>query len=110
MRTILAALGSLLRVRRVPVNKPSVEEMERQMVLLREKIRYLQVMAMRPGHSSKDLERLRWLERAARAQVKRRISEIALVRDKQALPTMRTNHRKADSGPFARRQGHPQSG
>ena len=54
--------------------KRDVEEMERQVLLLREKIRYLQVIAMRPGHSAKDLERLRWLERAARAQVKRRAS------------------------------------
>ena len=53
-------------------NKGSVEEMERQVLLLREKIHYLQVIAMRPGHSAEDLERLRWLERAARAQVKRR--------------------------------------
>jgi hypothetical protein len=105
MRAILSALGRLLRVRPVTANKPSVEEMERQVALLREKIRYLQVMAMRPGNSSKDLARLRWLERAARVQVKRRVSEIALVKDKQALPTMRTSHRKADSRPFAKRQG-----
>ena len=59
----------------------SAEEMERQVLLLREKIRYLQVIAMRPGHSAEDLERLRWLERAARAQVKRRASEIAFVKD-----------------------------
>ena len=88
MRAILTALGRLLRVRRP--NKRNVEEMERQVLLLREKIRYLQVIAMRPGHSAEDLERLRWLERAARAQVKRRASEIAFVKDKQrpgiALP------------------------
>ena len=80
MRAILTALGRLLRVRRP--SKRNVEEMERQL-LLREKIHYLQVIAMRPGHSAKDLERLRWLERAARAQVKRRASEIAFVKDKQ---------------------------
>ena len=53
------------------VSKRSVEEMECQVALLREKVRYLQVLAMRPGQSSKDLERLRWLERAARIEVKR---------------------------------------
>ena len=57
MRAILTALGRLLRVRRP--NKRNVEEMERQVLLLREKIRYLQVIAMRPGHSAEDLERLR---------------------------------------------------
>ena len=66
MRAILTALGRLLRVRRLSANKGSVEEMERQVLLLREKIHYLQVIAMRPGHSAEDLERLRWLERAAR--------------------------------------------
>ena len=49
MRAILTALGRLLRVRRLSANKGSVEEMERQVLLLREKIRYLQVIAMRPG-------------------------------------------------------------
>ena len=83
MRAILTALGRLLRVRRLSANKGSVEEMERQVLLLREKIRFLQVIAMRPGHSAEDLERLRWLERAARAQVKQRASEIAFVKDKQ---------------------------
>ena len=81
MRAILRALGRLLRVRRL--NKRNVEEMERQLLLLRDKIRYLQVIAMRPGHSAEDLERLRWLECAARAQVKRRASEIAFVKDEQ---------------------------
>ena len=61
MRAILTALGRLLRIRRP--NKRNLKEMERQVLLLREKIRYLQVIAMRPGHSAKDLERLRWLER-----------------------------------------------
>jgi len=90
MRTILAALGRLLRVRRASADERTVEEMERQVAVLREKIRYLQVMAMRPGQSSKDLERLRWLERAARTAVKLRISEIALRKDSQALPSVRT--------------------
>lgn len=94
MRAILTALGRLLRVRRP--SKRNVEEMERQL-LLREKIRYLQVIAMRPGHSAKDLERLRWLERAARAQVKRRASEIALVRGKQAPLRMRTGSQSQTS-------------
>src|SRR5262245_54501771 len=57
MRTILTVLGRLLRARRVPASKRIVLEMEREAALLREKIRYLQVMAMRPGQSSKDLER-----------------------------------------------------
>lgn len=90
MRTILAALGRLLRFRRAPANERSVEERERQVALLREKIRYLQVMAMRPAQSSKDLERLRWLERAAMDAVKQRASEIALLKDSQALPSVRT--------------------
>ena len=54
--------------------------MERQVGLLRDKIRYLQVMAMRPGQSPKDLERLRWLERQARTHVKQRVAEIALLK------------------------------
>jgi hypothetical protein len=81
MRAILTALGRLLHVRRQ--NKRNVEEMERQVLLFREKVRYLQVIAMRPGHSAEDLERLRRLERAARAQVKQRASEIAFVKGKQ---------------------------
>ena len=80
MRAILTALGRLLRVRRL--NKGNVEEMERQVLLLREKIRYLQVIAMRPGHSAEDLERLRWLERAARAQLRRTLQ--SSVREGQA--------------------------
>jgi hypothetical protein len=104
MRAILSALRRLLRVRPVTANKPSVQEMERQVALLREKIRYLQVMAMRPGNSSKDLERLRWLERAGRAQVKRRVSEIALEKGKQAVPRIRESHRKTHPEPFVDRQ------
>ena len=65
MRAILTALGRLLPVRRP--NKRNVEEMERQALSFREKIHDLQVIAMRPGHSAEDLERLRWFERAARA-------------------------------------------
>src|SRR5262249_49089673 len=52
---------------------------------------YLQVMAMRPGQSSKDLERLRWFEGMARNAVKRRLSEVALVQGAQALPSVRTS-------------------
>lgn len=81
MRAILTALGRLLRVHRVSANRLSADEMERQVMLLRERIRYLQVIAMRPGNSPKDLERLRWLEQVARAKVKRRVSEITLVKD-----------------------------
>lgn len=90
MRTILTVLRSLLRRRQMPANTRSVEEIERQVALLREKIRYLQVMAM-PGQSSKDLERLRWLEGVARNAVKRRISEVALVKDAPALPSVRAS-------------------
>ena len=91
MRTILTVLRSLLRRRQMPANTRSVEEIERQVALLREKIRYLQVMAMRPGQSSKDLERLRWLEGVARNAVKRRLSEVALVKDAPALPSVRAS-------------------
>jgi hypothetical protein len=91
MRTILTVLRRLLRRRQIPANTLSVDEMARQVALLREKIRYLQVMAMRPGHSSKDLERLRWLEGVARNAVKRRVSEIALMKGGQALPSARTS-------------------
>jgi hypothetical protein len=89
MRTILTVLRKLLPVRRTSANERSVEEIERQVAVLREKIRYLQVTAMRPRQSSKDLESLRWLERAARNAVKRRVSEIALVKGGQALPSVR---------------------
>jgi hypothetical protein len=91
MRTILTVLRRLLRRRQIPANTRSVDEMARQVALLREKIRYLQVMAMRPGHSSKDLERLRWLEGVARNAVKRRVSEIALMKGGQTLPSARTS-------------------
>jgi len=91
MTTILTVLRRLLRRRQIPANTRSVDEMARQVALLREKIRYLQVMAMRPGHSSKDLERLRWLEGVARNAVKRRVSEIALMKGGQALPSARTS-------------------
>jgi len=91
MRTILTVLRRLLRRRQIPANTRSVDEMARQVALLREKIRYLQVMAMRPGHSSKDLERLRWLEGVARNAVKRRVSEIALMKGGQALPSARAS-------------------
>ena len=53
MRTILAVLGRLLRIRRVSANRRSVEEMERQVGLLRDKIRYLQVMASGQGSRPK---------------------------------------------------------
>jgi hypothetical protein len=91
MRTILTVLRKLLPVRRASTNGRSVEEIERQVAVLRDKIRYLQVMAMRPAQSSQDLERLRWLERAARNAVKRRVSEIALVKGGRALPSTRTS-------------------
>jgi hypothetical protein len=104
MRAILTALGRLLRVHRVSANRLSADEMERQVMLLRERIRYLQVIAMRPGNSPKDLERLRWLEQVARAKVKRRVSEITLVKDRRA----RASHRQADTRPW--RQGSAQSG
>jgi len=91
MRTILTVLRKLLPVRRADTNERSVQEIERQVAVLREKIRYLQVMAMRPGQSSKDLERLRWLEGVARNAVKRRVSEIALMKGGQALPSARTS-------------------
>jgi hypothetical protein len=87
----LIALGRLLRRRQMPAKTHVVEEMKRQVALLREKIRYLQVMAMRPGQSSKDLERLRRLERAARTAVKRRASEIALVKGGEVPPNIKTS-------------------
>jgi len=96
-KVILTALGRLLSIRRVSAHKRIVEEMEREVALLREKIRYLQVMAMRPGQSSEDLEGLYWLERAARTQVKRRVSQIALVKSRQALPGMRTSGQTSDA-------------
>ena len=90
-KVILTALGRLLRIRRVSANKRIVEEMEREVAPLREKIRYLQVMAIRPGQSSKDLKGSYWLERAARTQVKRRVSQIALMKGRQALTGVRTS-------------------
>ena len=67
MRAILTALGRLLRVRRQ--NKRNVEEMERQVLLLREKIRYLQVIAMRPGHLGSTAPK--WTGRPCRSFIRR---------------------------------------
>ena len=96
-KVILSALRRLPRIRKVSANKRIVEGMEREVALLREKIRYLQVMAMRPGQPSKDIERLYWLERAVRTRVKRRVSQIALVKSRQALPGMRTSGQTSDA-------------
>lgn len=93
MRTILTVLGRLLRVRRVPASKRSVEEMECQVALLREKVRYLQVLAMRPGQVVQGSGALALARTGGedRSQAKRRVSEIALVKSRQALPGMRTS-------------------
>jgi len=83
MRTSLTVLRKLLPVR----TRAERASDERRVALLREKIRYLQIMdiagAVVPG-----LERLRRLEGVAGTAVKWRASEFVLVKGGQALPSV----------------------
>jgi hypothetical protein len=63
---------------------PDIETLERELRAVRQEVRNLQVLAMRPNQSAEKLELLRNLERSARAEVKLRLK--ALNHAKQTRP------------------------
>jgi hypothetical protein len=63
---------------------PDIETLERELRAVRQEVRNLQVLAMRPNQSAEKLELLRNLERSARAEVKLRLK--ALNQAKQTRP------------------------
>jgi hypothetical protein len=55
---------------------PDLPTLERKLKRVRQEVRNLQVMQMRPGQSAKKLNLLADLERSARAEVKLRIKAL----------------------------------
>src|SRR3984957_18165936 len=60
--------------------KPDLETHERLLKGVRQEVRNLQVMQMRPGQSAEQLKHLADLEGSARAEVKLRIKALAYAR------------------------------
>jgi hypothetical protein len=56
---------------------PDIQTQERKLKGVRQEIRNLQVMQMRPGQSAEKLELLADLERSARAEAKLRLKALA---------------------------------
>jgi hypothetical protein len=52
---------------------PDIETLEHELRAVRQEVRNLQVLAMRPNQSAEKLELLRNLEQSARAEVKLRL-------------------------------------
>ncbi len=63
---------------------PDLATLERELNYARQEVRNLQVLAMTPDNSASDLETLRNLERAARAEVKLRWRAIEHYKDQLA--------------------------
>lgn len=61
---------------------PDLPTLERKLKNVRQELRNLQVMQMRPGQSAQKLAFLRDLERSARAEVKLRLKAIAYAKTK----------------------------
>jgi hypothetical protein len=59
------------------MTNPDLEEHERKLRGVRQEVRNLQVMQMRPGQSAEKLKHLSDLERSARAEVKLRVKALA---------------------------------
>ena len=60
--------------------------LERKLKGVRQEVRNLQVMQMRPNQSAKKLELLADLERSARAEVKLRLKALAYARSQAQRP------------------------
>jgi hypothetical protein len=67
--------------------KPDIETHERLLNGVRQEVRNLQVMQMRPGQSAAKLTHLEDLERSARAEVKLRIKALAYARSQVDQPS-----------------------
>jgi len=67
--------------------KPSLETHERLLKGVRQEVRSLQVLQMRPGQSAKKLALLAYLERSARAEVKLRVKALAYARSQVDKPS-----------------------
>jgi hypothetical protein len=67
--------------------KPDIETQERLLKGVRQEVRNLQVVQMRPGQSATQLAHLADLERSARAEVKRRIKALAYARGQADQPS-----------------------
>jgi hypothetical protein len=64
--------------------KPDLETHERLLRGVRQEVRNLQVMQMRPGQSPEKLKHLSDLERSARAEVKPRVKALAYAKSQAA--------------------------
>jgi hypothetical protein len=67
--------------------KPDLATHERLLKGVRQEVRNLQVMQMRPGQSAEKLAHLSDLERSARAEVKLRIKALAYARSQADQPS-----------------------
>lgn len=67
--------------------KPDLATLERELKGVRQEVRNLQVMQMRPGQSAAKLAHLADLERSARAEVKLRIKALAYARSQVDQPS-----------------------
>jgi hypothetical protein len=65
---------------------PDIETLERELRAVRQEVRNLQVLAMRPNQSAEKLELLRNLERSARAEVKFRLKALNHAKQTRPLP------------------------
>ena len=61
---------------------PDLQTQERKLKGVRQEVRNLQVMQMRPGQSAEKLKHLADLERSAREEVKLRLKGIAYTRSR----------------------------
>jgi hypothetical protein len=62
---------------------PDIPTLERKLKGVRQEVRNLQVMQMRPGQSAEKLKLLADLERSARAEVKLRLKALAHARSQR---------------------------
>jgi hypothetical protein len=67
--------------------KPDLEMHERKLKGVRQEVRNLQVLQMRPGQTAEQLRHLADLERSARAEVKLRVKALAYARSQLDKPT-----------------------
>jgi hypothetical protein len=65
---------------------PDIETLERELRAVRQEVRNLQVLAMRPNLSAEKLELVRNLERSARAEVKLRLEALNHAKQTRPLP------------------------
>jgi hypothetical protein len=65
---------------------PDIETLEHELRAVRQEVRNLQVLAMRPNQSAEKLELLRNLEQSARAEVKLRLKALNHAKQTRPLP------------------------